>query len=105
MRGTLMQHDNDNDSTAVIEPDAAEKPEKPKRAPRKKAADKIVAEDAAEAQVPIAAEAPAPIPVAAEPANENGNGNGGAVVATEEAPAPAPIVEGKPAGENGKRAF
>ena len=82
-----MQHDNDNDSTAVIEPDAAEKPEKPKRAPRKKAADKIVAEDAAEAQVPIAAEAPAPIPVAAEPANENGNGNGGAVVATEEAPA------------------
>jgi len=66
-----MPHDNDNDnSTAVIDAEApaAEKTEKPKRAPRKKAAAAVVEE--------------APQPVAEEKA--------------EEAPAPAPVVEAAP---------
>jgi transcription termination factor Rho len=65
-----MPHDNDNDnSTAVIDAEApaAEKTEKPKRAPRKKAAAAVVEESAAPA---LAAEPPASELKAEEPAAE-----------------------------------
>src|ERR1041384_993872 len=74
-----MSHDNDNDnSTAVIdEPAVAENPEKPKRAPRKKAA--AVVEEAPQPVVEEKTEeAPAPVAEAAPEAS------------SEPEPAPAP---------------
>src|SRR5712692_347090 len=83
-----MPHDNENDnSTAVIDAEAApaEKAEKPKRAPRKKAEAKPVEEPAPPVEVKTE-EAPAPVETAPP--------------APEEAPAaPAEAPQRQPAAE------
>src|SRR6185295_15216699 len=79
-----MPHDNDNENTTAVidaEAPAAEKPEKPKRAPRKKAAPveeapetngapALAGEPTAQASAPsVAAEEEAPAPPAPQPSH------------------------------------
>src|ERR1043165_1008513 len=58
-----MPHDNDNENTAVIDAEAApaEKAEKPKRAPRKKAEKAPVVEEAPAAPVEVKTEEEPPV--------------------------------------------
>src|SRR5436305_3584935 len=91
-------------STAVAEPElpVAEKPEKPKRAPRKKAEAKAEEAPAVEAAPEVAAEAPEAAPAAnveaaptepVPPAPVNGNGNGNGRYKQQAAPVVAPSAE------------
>jgi transcription termination factor Rho len=97
----MAQHEQDNEATAVLEPDApAEKPEKPKRAPRKKAAAAAPVEEgpAPAAEEPAPAVADEPVieakPVAeAKPAAEP--------KAAKSAPQPEPASEAAPEKEHG----
>jgi len=85
----MSEYENNESATAVEAP-PAEKPEKPKRAVRKKKVEEPAAaaseEPAAEAPAAAAADEPEPVPVAAASSNGEGSADGA------EAEAPAEVV-------------